>query len=99
MALQTILVIGAGQMGSGIAQVAATAGINVKLHDIKQELVEKGFSAIQKNLGRDVTKGRKTAEEEAAILDRITLSTNLQDGEHADFVIEAIVEKMSSKAN
>ena len=50
MALQTMLVIGAGQMGSGIAQVAATAGINVMLHDIKQELVEKGFSAIQKLL-------------------------------------------------
>jgi len=86
-------------MGSGIAQVAATAGVEVVLHDIKKELVEKGSAAIRKNLSRDVEKGRVSAAEKAEILDRIKFSTNLQDGEKVDFVIEAIIEKMDSKAN
>lgn len=99
MEVRKIMVIGAGQMGSGIAQVAATAGMDVILHDIKKELVEKGYGIIQKNLTRDVEKGRKTAFEKAKIQSRITLSTNLLDGEQVDFVIEAIIEKMRSKAN
>ena len=58
MSIQNIMVIGAGQMGSGIAQVCAMAGYDVTLHDIKEEFVQKGIGTIQKNLNRQVEKGR-----------------------------------------
>jgi 3-hydroxybutyryl-CoA dehydrogenase len=96
--IQTLMVIGAGQMGSGIAQAAATAGLNVFLNDLKPEFVQKGLNVIQKNLARDVEKGRKSQEEMDAILAHITLSTNLEDGNNADLVVEAIVENMAIKA-
>ncbi len=97
MAIQKVMVIGAGQMGSGIAQVCAQAGFEVKLNDINQEFLDRGVSVITKNLTRDVEKGRKTEEEKTAILERITMSLNLNDAADVDIVIEAAVENMEIK--
>jgi 3-hydroxybutyryl-CoA dehydrogenase len=97
MTVQNVLVIGAGQMGSGIAQVCAQAGYNVKLNDMKQEYFERGLGIITKNLSRDVEKGRKTEEEKATILSRITMSLDLKDASDVDIVIEAAVENMEVK--
>lgn len=97
MGIQKVMVIGAGQMGSGIAQVCAQAGYDVKLNDIKQEFFERGLGVITKNLTRDVEKGRKTEEEKTAILGRITMSLDLQDASEVDIIIEAAVENMEIK--
>ena len=96
--MKTIMVIGAGQMGGGIAQVAAQAGYSVILNDIKDEFVMRGLGIIQKNLSRSVGKGKLTAENSEATLGRITKSTSLQDAAAADLVIEAAVENMAIKA-
>jgi 3-hydroxybutyryl-CoA dehydrogenase len=92
------MVIGAGQMGGGIAQVAAQGGYSVILNDIKDEFVTRGLSVIEKNLSRSVDKGKMSEEEKNSILSRITKSTSLQDAVSADLVIEAAVENMSIKA-
>ncbi|UPW85305.1 3-hydroxybutyryl-CoA dehydrogenase [Lysinibacillus sp. Ag94] len=97
MGIQKVMVIGAGQMGSGIAQVCAQAGYDVKLNDMKQEFFERGLGVITKNLTRDVEKGRKTEEEKAAILGRISMSLDLQDASDVDIIIEAAVENMEVK--
>ena len=99
MEISKFMVIGAGQMGSGIAQVAATAGLQVILNDIKPEFVAKGMGTIKKNLSRDVEKGRKTADEMSTILGRITPSVDLGDGKDVDFVVEAIIENMEAKSS
>ncbi|GAB6152039.1 3-hydroxybutyryl-CoA dehydrogenase [Desulfosporosinus burensis] len=96
--MKTIMVIGAGQMGGGIAQVAAQAGYSVILNDIKDEFIMRGFGIIQKNLKRSVEKGKLTAEDAEVILSRITKSTSLQDAAVVDLVIEAAVENMAIKA-
>ncbi|MDR3601205.1 MAG: 3-hydroxybutyryl-CoA dehydrogenase [Desulfosporosinus sp.] len=95
--MKTIMVIGAGQMGGGIAQVAAQAGYSVILNDIKDEFVNRGFGIIDKNLSRSVEKGKLKAEEKELILGRITRSTSLQDAAGADLVVEAAVENMVIK--
>ncbi|GLC87960.1 3-hydroxybutyryl-CoA dehydrogenase [Lysinibacillus piscis] len=97
MGIQKVMVIGAGQMGSGIAQVCAQAGYDVKLNDMKQEFFERGLGVITKNLSRDVEKGRKTEDEKAAILGRITMSLDVQDAHDVDIIIEAAVENMEIK--
>ncbi|MBT2661474.1 3-hydroxybutyryl-CoA dehydrogenase [Bacillus sp. ISL-45] len=98
MSVKTIMVIGAGQMGSGIAQVCAQAGYSVFLNDLKPEFVERGLAGIKKNLNRQVDKGRMTAEQLDVIVGRITASTDLQDAGKTDLVIEAAVENMDIKA-
>jgi 3-hydroxybutyryl-CoA dehydrogenase len=98
MSVKTIMVIGAGQMGSGIAQVCAQAGYSVFLNDLKPEFVERGLAGIKKNLNRQVDKGRMTAEQVDVIVGRITASTDLQDAGKTDLVIEAAVENMDIKA-
>ncbi|CAJ1000885.1 3-hydroxybutyryl-CoA dehydrogenase [Brevibacillus aydinogluensis] len=98
MNIQTIMVVGAGQMGSGIAQVAAQAGFRVILHDIRQEFVDRGRQTIEKNLARSVEKGKMSAEDKEAVLARLTLSVDLTDGRDADFVVEAVTENMGVKA-
>jgi 3-hydroxybutyryl-CoA dehydrogenase len=97
MNVQTIMVVGAGQMGSGIAQVAAQAGFRVILNDITQEFVERGRQTIEKNLSRSVEKGKMSAEDKEAVLSRLTLSVDLADGRDADFVVEAVTENMGVK--
>lgn len=98
MEVKIIMVIGAGQMGAGIAQVCAQAGYEVFLNDLKPEFVERGLSGIKKNLNRNVEKGRITAAQMEAAVSRIAASTDLQDAGKADLVIEAAVENMDIKA-
>jgi 3-hydroxybutyryl-CoA dehydrogenase len=97
--VNTVIVIGAGQMGNGIAQVAAQAGLNVILNDIKQEFAEKGLQNIRKNLARNVEKGRMTEDDMNAVMSRIRLSTSLEDAADADMAIEAATENMQIKLN
>ncbi|WP_252501911.1 3-hydroxybutyryl-CoA dehydrogenase [Sporosarcina sp. Marseille-Q4943] len=97
MEIKKVMVIGAGQMGGGIAQVCAQAGFDVKLNDIKEEFYEKGLAVIAKNLSRNVEKGRMTEDEKAAVLGRITKSLDLQDAHDVDIVIEAAIENMDIK--
>ncbi|MCU6601914.1 3-hydroxybutyryl-CoA dehydrogenase [Peribacillus frigoritolerans] len=97
MGIQKVMVIGAGQMGSGIAQVCAMSGYEVLLHDLKDEYVEKGLGTIAKNLSRQVEKGKMESEEKDATLSRLTSSTNLKNAAAVDLVIEAAVENMEIK--
>lgn len=97
MAIQKVLVIGAGQMGSGIAQVCAQAGFDVKLNDMKEEYFQRGLGIITKNLSRNVEKGRMTEDEKSQVLSRITKSLDLNDASDVDLVIEAAVENMEIK--
>lgn len=90
-------VVGAGQMGNGIAHVAAAAGLQVIMNDISQEFVDKGMKTIEKNLERSVSKGKMTAEEKSQILGRISPSIDLGDFAKADFVVEAIIENLDLK--
>ncbi|KJR45933.1 3-hydroxybutyryl-CoA dehydrogenase [Desulfosporosinus sp. I2] len=96
--MKTIMVIGAGQMGGGIAQVAAQAEYSVILNDINDEFVLRGLGIIEKNLNRSLEKGKLNKEEKEGILGRITKSTSLNDATSADLVIEAAVENMAIKA-
>ncbi|PGZ07455.1 3-hydroxybutyryl-CoA dehydrogenase [Bacillus cereus] len=97
MGVQKIVVIGAGQMGSGIAQVCAMAGYDVKVQDLKQEQLDRGLAVITKNLARQVEKGRMKEEEREATLNRLTWTLDLNSVKEADLVIEAAVEKMDIK--
>ena len=97
MEIKKIMVLGAGQMGGGIAQVCAQAGYQVVLRDIKDEFIEKGMKVIEKNLARSVEKGRMTEEEKAAVLGRFTTTLTLEDGKDVDLVIEAILEDVKIK--
>lgn len=91
------MVIGAGQMGRGIAQVCAEAGFDVVLNDLTEEALEQGLQVMEKNLIRNVEKGRMTEDEKGITLQRITKSTTLNDASHVDLVIEAAVENMDIK--
>jgi len=97
MEVKTFGVIGAGQMGGGIAQVAATSGLNVIMNDINEGFVLKGLQAITVNLARSVDKGRITEETKDAILSRITTSVDLKDMQTCDFVVEAASENEEIK--
>lgn len=97
MNVKNIMVIGAGQMGSGIAQVCAQAGYSVILNDLKPEFVERGLAVIKKNLSRQVEKERMTADEMEAVLKNVTASSDLQDAKNVELVIEAAVENMEIK--
>jgi 3-hydroxybutyryl-CoA dehydrogenase len=97
MEVKTFGVIGAGQMGNGIAQVAAMSGLPVIMNDINTEFVERGLANITKILARNVDKGKMTAEEKDAVLGRIRTSVSLQDMAAADFVVEAATENEAVK--
>lgn len=92
------MVVGAGQMGNGIAQVAAQAGYETLQNDLNMDLVNKGIANIEKNLGRSVKKGRMTDEEAKEVLGRIKPSTSLEDAKDCDLIVEAIVENMDIKS-
>lgn len=99
MEINKVMVIGAGQMGSGIAQVIAQAGVEVILQDLKDDFLNRGLANISKNLTRQVEKGRLSEEEKEAILLRVTTSTEVSDAKDVDLVIEAAVENMEVKKN
>jgi 3-hydroxybutyryl-CoA dehydrogenase len=97
MEIKTFGVVGAGQMGNGITQVAAMSGLNVIMNDIKEEFVQRGLATITKILARNVDKGKIADDEKDAVLGRIKASTNLQDMSAADFVVEAATENEALK--
>ncbi len=97
MTIQTIGVIGAGQMGNGIAHVFAQAGFSVLMQDITEAYAAKGLATVDKNLQRGVDKGKLSAEEKAAVLGRIRTTTKLEDLASCDIVIEAATEKWEVK--
>jgi len=98
MAIQNIMVVGAGQMGSGIAQVAAQSGYSVVLHDISDELVQKGVAGITKQLDKAVGKDKISQADRDSALERIRTTTSLEAVKDRDLVVEAVVEKMEVKA-
>jgi 3-hydroxybutyryl-CoA dehydrogenase len=95
--IETVGVVGAGTMGAGIAQVAATAGYDVVMRDVKSEFVERGFDTIEDSLGRLVDRGDLAETEADAAQDRITGTTELVDLGVADIVVEAAPEDMDLK--
>jgi 3-hydroxybutyryl-CoA dehydrogenase len=97
MEVRTFGVIGAGQMGNGIAQVAAASGLQVIMNDVTQEFVDKGLKTIDRNLSRSVEKGKLAADEKDAILGRIKGSVKLDDFAAADYVVEAVLENLDLK--
>ena len=97
MEIRTFGVIGSGQMGNGIAQVAAAAGLNVVMLDIKEEFVQKGMANITRILSRSVEKGKLAADEKDAILGRIATTTELSEMAKVDFLVEAATENEKIK--
>jgi len=95
--IKTIGVVGAGTMGSGIAQVAAAAGFRVILRDISDAALDRGFKIIERSLGKLSKKGKLTEEGAKEILGRITKTLELKDMAGSDLVIEAAFEKMDVK--
>ena len=95
--IRRIFVVGAGAMGSGIAQVASDSGYDVKIYDKSGELVEKALRSIENSLARFVKKGKKSNEEKDLILKRIVPAGQLQDASDSDLVIEAVFEDIDVK--
>ena len=94
---QQVAVIGAGLMGSGIAQVAAASGWDVVLRDITAEALGRGMAAIEKSTDKFVSKGSMSADDRAATLERITTTTDLAAAAEADVVVEAVFEQIDVK--
>jgi len=92
MEINSIAVLGAGQMGNGIAQVAACAGYDVTMIDIEQSYLDRGLSAIESSLNRMVSKDRMSRQDADATLARVTLDTDKNSASDCDLVIEAIPE-------
>lgn len=97
MEINKVLVIGAGQMGGGIAQVMATAGITTYLNDVNIDIVNKRIEFIEKLLTKDVSKNKITEEKKAEVLKNLIPSDSLNDASDCDLVVEAIVENMKVK--
>ncbi len=97
MEIKNFGVVGAGQMGSGIAQVAAQTGFTVILNDINMDFVKRGIGNIEKNLSRAVEKGKMTEDEKKTVLERIKGTDKLDDFKDADFIVEAATENVQLK--
>jgi 3-hydroxybutyryl-CoA dehydrogenase len=98
MDIQKVCVLGAGLMGSGIAQVCAQAGYDVTMRDIEQRFIDGGMNTIRKNLNRDVEKGRMTKEQMDAVLGRIKPTLDMKEAATgADVVVEVVIEVMAVK--
>ena len=99
MEIKTVGVVGAGQMGNGIAQVAAYCGFRVVMGDIADSFVQKGLATISKNLERMVEKGKIPSQAKAEIMERIKGTIQVKDMAEADFVVEAATENETLKLN
>lgn len=97
MKIENIMVIGAGQMGSGIAQIAAQAGLTTLLNDLDENLITKSISNINEKLSMNVEKSRITEEEKKSVLANIVVSTNIEDAKACDLIIEAANENLAIK--
>lgn len=99
MEIKTIGVVGAGQMGSGIAQVAAQSGLRVVMSDIAESFIQKGLTTITKNLNRMVEKDKISSQKKDEILGKIKGTVKMTDMAEADFVVEAATENETLKLN
>jgi len=97
MKIERLGVVGAGQMGNGIAHVAAASGIAVIMRDLEERFVQKGLETIAKNLQRGVEKGKMTGAEKDAVLEKVSGTTRLEDLADCDYVVEAAIEKLDVK--
>ncbi|MGV4967196.1 3-hydroxybutyryl-CoA dehydrogenase [Priestia aryabhattai] len=97
MNIETVMVIGAGQMGAGIAQVFAASGYQVSLYDVDQKNTQKGIEGIDKRLKKQVEKGSLSAKEYEEIMERLHLANEITAAQKADLIVEAVVEKMEVK--
>ena len=98
MEIRKVCVLGAGLMGSGIAQVCAQAGYDVSMRDIEQRFIDGGMDSIKKNLSRSVSKGKLTSQEMDAVLGRLKPTLDLKEAAgDADIVVEVIIEVMDVK--
>ncbi|HEX8748871.1 MAG TPA: 3-hydroxyacyl-CoA dehydrogenase NAD-binding domain-containing protein, partial [Pyrinomonadaceae bacterium] len=97
MDIKKVGVLGCGLMGSGIAQTAATAGFDVVVREVSEELCDRGFGGIDKSLARFAEKGTITAEQQKEIRGRMTGTTRLEDLSDCDIIIEAIIENLEIK--
>jgi 3-hydroxybutyryl-CoA dehydrogenase len=97
MEIKKVGVLGCGLMGSGIAQTAATAGYDVVVREVTEELCERGFAGIEKSLAKFAEKGTITAEQQGEIRGRLRGTTSLEDLADCDIVVEAIVENLETK--
>lgn len=97
MEIKKVGVLGCGLMGSGIAQTAATAGFDVVVREVSDELCERGFKGIEKSLAKFAEKGTITAEQQGRIRGRMTGTTNFADLADCDIIIEAIIENLDTK--
>jgi len=97
MEIKKVGVLGCGLMGSGIAQTAATAGFDVTVREVSDELCERGFSGIEKSLARFAEKGTITADQQKEIRSRLKGTTSLEDLSDCDIIIEAIIENLEMK--
>ena len=97
MAIAKVGVVGCGMMGSGIAQVCATAGFETVVREVGQEIVAKGMAGIEKNLGRLVERRTITAATKEEIRGRLTGTTALEDLKECDLIVEAIIEQLPAK--
>jgi 3-hydroxybutyryl-CoA dehydrogenase len=95
--IKRVGVLGCGLMGSGIAQVAATAGYETIVRDVSKELLDRGRAGIEKSLARFVEKGKLPAEDRDATVQRLTYTTSVADLKPVDIVIEAITEDLALK--
>jgi 3-hydroxybutyryl-CoA dehydrogenase len=95
--IKTIGVVGAGTMGSGIAQVAAQAGFDVIMTDIEDKFVQNGLKNIDKFLAKSVEKGKMTADVKAQIMGRIKGTAKIEDMKDADYIVEVVFEDMEVK--
>ena len=96
--MERVLVVGAGQMGSGIAQVAAQAGRRVTVHDVAQSFLDRGRETMRTSLARLAKRGQLSQDEAAAVLARVTFSLDLEPAREAELVVEAIIERFEDKA-
>ena len=99
MEIEHIAIIGAGQMGNGIAQVSSCAGYKVTMIDIKEEFLDKGMNTINNSLNKLVSKGKMSEIEAESAISRISTSTDKSSASNADLVVEAIPEVLSYKTS
>jgi len=97
MQIKKVGVLGCGLMGSGIAQVAATAGFQTVVKEVSSDLIEKGFSGIDKSLAKFAEKGTITSEQQKEIRGRLSGTTSFDDLADCDIIIEAIIENLDEK--
>ena len=97
MEIKKVGVLGCGLMGSGIAQVSASAGFETVVREVSDDLIQKGFLGIEKSLSKFAEKGAITADQQKATRDRLSGTTSFEDLADCDIIIEAIIENLDEK--